>query len=71
MMAAKGLYDSEVAPGRTWIVSGMGANVKTVETPSAGGGRGKPLNGHLLFLDPVDRRGWRLPLRRLAAGAGQ
>lgn len=33
MMAAKGLFDGEAAPGRTWVVSGMGANVKTVETP--------------------------------------
>ena len=31
-MAAKGLYDSERTPGRTWIVSGMKANVSTVES---------------------------------------
>lgn len=36
-MAAKGVFDNEAAPGRTWVVSGMGANVRTVETPSAGG----------------------------------
>lgn len=41
--AAKQVWDNEVAPGRTWVVSGMGANVRTVETPSAGGGRGKPM----------------------------
>jgi len=41
--AAKQLWDNEVAPGREWVVSGMGANVRTVETPSAGGGRGKPM----------------------------
>jgi hypothetical protein len=47
--AAKQVWDNEVAPGRTWVVSGMGANVRTVETPSAGGGRGKPMK---MFLTP-------------------
>ena len=32
--AAKGLYDSEVAPGREWLTTGMGAAVKTPEWPS-------------------------------------
>ena len=32
--AAKGLYDSEVAPGREWITTGIGAAVKTPEWPS-------------------------------------
>ena len=45
--AAKQLWDNEVAPGRTWVVSGMGANVRTVETQSAGGGRGKPMKMYL------------------------
>jgi hypothetical protein len=31
MMAAKGLFDSEVAPGRTWVVTGMGANAESNE----------------------------------------
>lgn len=48
-MAAKQVWDNEVAPGREWVVSGMGANVRTVETPSAGGGRGKPMK---MFLTP-------------------
>lgn len=47
---AKQVWDNEVAPGRTWVVSGMGANVRTVETPSAGGGRGKPMK---MFLTPI------------------
>jgi hypothetical protein len=42
-MAAKGLYDSEKTPGRTWTVSGMGANVTTVEGVNTSGGRGKPM----------------------------
>jgi hypothetical protein len=42
-MAAKGLYDSERTPGRPWIVSGMGANVSTVETVNSSGGRGKTI----------------------------
>ena len=48
--AAKQVWDNEVAPGRTWVVSGMGANVRTVETPSAGGGRGKPMK---MYLTPI------------------
>jgi hypothetical protein len=35
-MAAKQVRDNEVAPGRAWAVSGMGANVKTMEVPSPG-----------------------------------
>jgi hypothetical protein len=31
MMAAKGLFDSEVATGRTWVVTGMGANAASGE----------------------------------------
>lgn len=31
MMAAKGLWDDEVAPGRTWVVTGMGANAESCE----------------------------------------
>ena len=49
-MAAKQVWDNEVAPGRTWAVNGMGANVRTVETPSPGGGRGKPMK---MFLTPI------------------
>jgi len=30
-MAAKGLWDDEVAPGRTWLVTGMGANAESCE----------------------------------------
>ena len=32
-MAAKQVFDNEVAPGRSWMVSGMGANVRTMESP--------------------------------------
>jgi hypothetical protein len=49
-MAAKGVWDNEVAPGRTWVVNGMGANVRTLESPSAGGGRGKPTK---MFMTPI------------------
>jgi hypothetical protein len=42
-MAAKQVWDNEVAPGRTWAVNGMGANVKTIEKDlvflAAGSGR--------------------------------
>jgi hypothetical protein len=31
MMAAKGLWDDDRAPGRTWAVTGMGANATSVE----------------------------------------
>jgi hypothetical protein len=34
LFAAKGLYDSEVAPGREWMTTGMGAAIKTPEWPS-------------------------------------
>ena len=50
MMAAKGLFDSEVAPGREWLVSGMGANSVTPEWYSGTGGRGKPMK---FFMSPV------------------
>jgi hypothetical protein len=30
-MAAKGIWDPEPTPGRTWVVTGMGSNVKTME----------------------------------------
>jgi hypothetical protein len=48
--AAKGLWDGERAPGRTWLVNGMGANVKTVEVPSPTGGRGKTMK---LYMTPI------------------
>jgi len=34
-MAAKGLWDGEVTPGRTWFVTGIGANAKSCEMFSA------------------------------------
>jgi hypothetical protein len=34
-MAAKGLWDGEVTPGRTWLVTGMGANTESCEVFSA------------------------------------
>jgi hypothetical protein len=46
-MAAKGLFDNEVAPGRTWIVTGMGSNSTSAEMGSSTGGRGK-----IFFLSP-------------------
>jgi hypothetical protein len=49
-MAAKQVWDNEVAPGRTWAVNGMGANVRTMETPSPGGGRGKSMK---MYLTPI------------------
>ena len=49
-MAAKQVWDNEVALGRTWVVNGMGANVRTAESPSSGGGRGKPMK---MFLTPI------------------
>ncbi len=42
-MAAKQLFDMERAPGRTWVVTGMGANATTSEIISTTGGRGKPM----------------------------
>ncbi|HEX8918754.1 MAG TPA: hypothetical protein VF898_09635 [Chloroflexota bacterium] len=54
-MAAKGLWDSEVAPGRTWVVSGMGANVKSMEAPSSTGGRGKTVK---MYLAPIVTISW-------------
>jgi hypothetical protein len=56
-MAAKQLMDNEVAPGREWAVNGMGANVRTMETPSAGGGRGKPMK---MYLTPIISFGYGL-----------
>jgi hypothetical protein len=47
-MAAKGLWDDEQAPGRTWVVTGMGANASSAEVLSATGGRGKTF-----FLSPL------------------
>lgn len=43
MMAAKGLWDDERAPGRTWVVTGMGANAESCEMFSSTGGRGKSM----------------------------
>lgn len=41
-MAAKGVLDwQEATPGRTWVVTGMGANASTPTHGSADGGRGK------------------------------
>ena len=48
MMAAKGLFDDERAPGRTWVVTGMGANAESSEMWSSTGGRGKTF-----FLSPL------------------
>jgi len=50
MMAAKGLFDSEVAPGREWLVSGMGANSCNSRVVFGTGGRGKPMK---FFMSPV------------------
>ena len=41
MMAAKGLFDDERAPGRTWGVTGMGANAESAKMWSSTDGRGK------------------------------
>ena len=42
MMAAKGVLDwQEQSPGRTWMVTGMGANTTTQNASSGTGGRGK------------------------------
>jgi hypothetical protein len=53
--AAKGLFDDERAPGRTWVVTGMGANTESAEVWSRTGGRGKTMKlpvfrGRLWFL---------------------
>jgi hypothetical protein len=50
VMAAKGLYDAERAPGRTWVVTGMGANTTTWEVPSPTGGRGKTMK---MYASPI------------------
>jgi hypothetical protein len=50
MFAAKGFWDGEIAPGRTWLVSGMGANVRTIEMPTPGGGRGKTVK---MYMTPI------------------
>ena len=55
VMAAKGLFDNEVAPGRTWIVTGMGANSTSAEMGSSTGGRGKTFSCRLWFF-------WLVPL---------
>ena len=36
-MAAKQVLDMEIAPGRTWVVTGMGANATTTELISTTG----------------------------------
>lgn len=53
-MAAKGINDwGEVAPGRTWGTTGMGANAKTTDGGSVVGGRGKPIKfGYSPFFSP-------------------
>jgi hypothetical protein len=56
-MAAKQLMDNEVAPGRAWALNGMGANVRTMEVPSATGGRGKPMK---MYLTPIISFGYGL-----------
>lgn len=43
MFAAKGLWDDERTPGRTWVVTGMGANAESCESWSSTGGRGKTM----------------------------
>jgi hypothetical protein len=48
--AAKGLWDDERAPGRTWVVTGMGANAESCEVWSATGGRGKTMK---FFRNPI------------------
>jgi hypothetical protein len=55
MMAAKGLFDNEVTPGRTWVVTGMGANAESSEMWSSTGGRGKTF-----FMSPLGF--WGVPL---------
>jgi hypothetical protein len=53
MMAAKGLWDDERAPGRTWAVTGMGANATSVEIGSSTEGRGKTFSCRLWFFGVV------------------
>jgi hypothetical protein len=48
MFAAKGLWDDERTPGRTWVVTGMGANAESSEMWSSTGGRGK-----IFFMSPL------------------
>lgn len=50
MFAAKSFWDGEIAPGRTWLVSGMGANVRTIEMATPGGGRGKTMK---MYMTPI------------------
>ena len=59
--AAKGLWDSEHAPGRTWLVNGMGANVRTMEVPSPTGGRGKTMKVYMTPITPSELRRAVLP----------
>jgi hypothetical protein len=41
--AAKGVFDwTERSPGRTWVNTGLGANVQSADFGSPTGGRGKP-----------------------------
>lgn len=49
-MAAKGVFDDERAPGRTWLTTGMGSNATTAEIPSVTGGRGKTMK---YFVSPI------------------
>ncbi len=67
-MAAKGLWDGERSPGRTWVVSGMGANVRTIEVPSPTGGRGKPMKLYMPPITPSERRRGVLPSLQVTAG---
>lgn len=43
LFAAKGLFDDERTPGRTWVVTGMGSNAESCESWSSTGGRGKTM----------------------------
>jgi hypothetical protein len=64
--AAKGVCDDERAPGRTWMVTGMGANAETGEMGSVTGGRGKSMK---FFRSPIisyrylDLRGYSQPMQ--------
>jgi len=66
MFAAKGLWDDERTPGRTWVVTGMGANAESCESWSSTGGRGKTMK---FFRNPIiscrymDMRGYAAPMQ--------
>lgn len=62
-MAAKGIFNDEVAPGRTWMTTGMGANASSPEFPSPIGGRGKPMK---FYASPIVSCRY---LQSMAAGA--